>query len=149
MKVSVSTISMSELDVDVLIVPATVEDVESGMEGLADHFGDAIDRIRLDFTGKNDDTALFYPDSGSTRRVLIVGCGELENLDAETFRRTSARGANVLQKLSVETAAIVLPSGMLDAEVASQALVEGFVLGSYRHLQCKTIPVGDLSRCES
>ena len=118
MKVSVSTISMSELDVDVLLLPVSVEDVESGMTAAAEHFGDTVERVRLDFSGKKGDTALFYPGSGSTRRVLAVGCGELEQVTADTLRQASSTGANALRKLSVETAAIVLPLGMLDAEVA-------------------------------
>lgn len=132
MKVSVSTISMSELDVDVLLLPVSVDDVESGLTGIADHFGETVDRMRLDFKGALGDTALFYPDSGSTRRVLAIGCGKSESVNADTLRQASSTGANALSKLSVETAAIVLPSGLLDAEVASQALVEGFVLGAYR-----------------
>lgn len=143
MKVSVSTISMSELDVDVLLLPVSVADVESGLVDLAAHFGEAVERLRLDFTGKADETTLFYPESGSTRRVLVIGCGDTENMNAERLRRCSSTGARVLRKLSVETASIVIPPGMEDAETASQALVEGFILGSYRFDRYRTVESGD------
>jgi len=131
MKVSVSTIAMSELDVDVLIVPVSAEDAAAGLKDLASHFGKPVEQMRLDFTGKTGETALIYPDSSSTRRIMAVGAGEKDRLNAEGLRRAAATGAGALKKLSVETAAIALPEGMDDAEAASQALVEGFMLGSY------------------
>jgi leucyl aminopeptidase len=138
MKVSVSTISMSELDVDVLVLPVSVEDVESGLADLTEQFGETVDRIRLDFGGKVGESAIFYPDSASTRRVLVIGYGEADGVDAERIRRASSEGATAARKLSVETAAIVVPKELPDAEIASQALVEGFILGSYRFDRYKT-----------
>lgn len=132
MKVSVSTISMSELDVDVLLLPLTEEDVEEGFSGIAKQFGEGVERVSLDFTGEFGQTALIYPGDSSSRRVLALGCGPLESLTPEKIRRTADNGAKVLKDLSVETAAIVLPGGLSDAESGAQALVEGFVLGSYR-----------------
>jgi len=138
MKVSVSTIAMSELDVDVLLLPLTEEDVEDGLSDITAQFGSAMERIALDFTGEFGQTVLFYPVDSSSRRVLVIGCGPLDKLTSERIRRAADNGAKVLKDLSVETASIVLPNGLKDTEAGAQSLVEGFVLGSYRFDRYRT-----------
>ncbi len=138
MKVSVSTISLSELDVDLLVVPVNLKDAESGLTLLVEHFGSIIERIRPDFSGKPGSTTVIYPDQGSARRVVLVGLGEPEKIDPELLRRAAAEGAAIVDSMSVETVAIAVPETMLDSETASQALVEGFVLGAYSFTRYKT-----------
>ncbi len=131
MKVSVSTISLSELDVDSLIIPVCSGDVEEGLNDLSDHFGAALDRARPDFSGSPGSTIIIYPESGSTQRVVLVGLGDRELLTVEGVRRAGSVGARVLASIASETAAIAIPETDLDVEAVSQGLVEGFTLGSY------------------
>jgi len=138
MKVSVSTISLSELDVDLLVVPVNVQDAESGLTSLVEHFGTVIERIRADFSGKVGSDTIVYPDQGSARRVVLVGLGEPDRINPEVLRRAAAKGAGVVDSLSAETVAITVPETALDGETASQALVEGYLLGSYNFTRYKT-----------
>jgi leucyl aminopeptidase len=138
MKVSVSTISLSELDVDSLIVPVSTRDVNDGLSDLIDHFGAPVERARADFSGAAGTTSMVYPETGSAQRVVLVGLGEREAVSAEDLRRAGSDGAALLGSISSETAAISIPDTDLDAEIVSQALVEGFSLGSYSFTRYQT-----------
>ncbi|MDA0378676.1 MAG: peptidase M17, partial [Bacteroidetes bacterium] len=76
MKVSVSTISLQELDVDLLIVPVTVEAVADGLEALVAAFGASIERARVDIKGEAGDVLLIYPDAGTAKRLVLTGIGD-------------------------------------------------------------------------
>lgn len=138
MKVSVSTISLSELDVDLLLVPCTSEQAADGLEELVEAFGSSVMRARPDFSGKLAETLVVYPDSGTAKRLLIVGVGEEPDVNAERMRRAAAAGALVAVKTKSETVGIAVPSLDLDGDTCAQALVEGFMLGAYRFLKYKT-----------
>lgn len=138
MKVSVSTIALSELDVDLLIVPVTEQEVEGGLTSLIEQFGNAVERVRADVSGKRGTTTIFYPEKGSSPRVVLSGLGDKEEVDLETLRRAASSGAGVVRSLSTETVAITIPEVDLEKEYASQALVEGFILGSYRFNRYRT-----------
>jgi leucyl aminopeptidase len=138
MKVSVSTISLGELDVDMLVVPITEEDAEGGLVVLADQFGGAIERVRPDVTGRRNTSTVVYPDQGSTPRVVMVGLGGEDEIDAEAFRRAAALGAGIVGKYSCETVALAVPNIGPDLETTSQSVVEGFLLGSYSFLRYRT-----------
>lgn len=138
MKVSVSTISISELDVDLLIVPITSEDLTDGLEELSDAFGTVIDRARTDVKGETGDSAVLYPESGTAKRVILVGIGESSSVDAERIRNASALGAQAATHVNAETVGIAVPSVDLSSDVTAQALVEGFILGSYRFNKYRT-----------
>jgi leucyl aminopeptidase len=139
MKVSVSTISLAELDVDLLLVPCSAEQAADGLEALSESFGDVVVRSRSDFSGKLADTLVVYPDSGTAKRLLIVGVGEEADVNAERLRRAAAAGSAIAIKTNAETVGISVPSDFdMDGDVASQALVEGFMLGAYRFRKYKT-----------
>lgn len=138
MKVSVSTIALSELDVDLLIVPITEQDADGGLTKLVEHFGDAVERVRSDVSGKKNTTALLYPEKGSSPRVVLSGLGDSEDMNVETLRRAASSGASVVRSLTTETVAITIPNVSIEKELASQALVEGFMLGSYSFNRYRT-----------
>lgn len=130
MKVSVSTISLSELDVDVLIVPVSSEHVADGLEDLVDAFGSVVERARVDIAGAPGDSLVLYPDSGTAKRVVLVGIGEMSEASLETLRNAAAAGASSAGSVKAETVGISVPDTDLDGDDAAQALVEGFMLGS-------------------
>ncbi|MGA1494175.1 MAG: leucyl aminopeptidase family protein, partial [Rhodothermales bacterium] len=132
MKVSVSTIALAELDVDVLIVPVATEHVADGLEELVDAFGSTVERGRVDLKGESGDVLVLYPDAGTAKRVVLVGIGEMSECDLEDLRNAAALGAASAARVKAETVGISVPDTELDGDDAAQALVEGFMLGSYR-----------------
>ncbi len=138
MKVSVTTISVAELDVDLLLIPRTREQADGTMADLAAGFGGSVRRSAPDFTGDPDNSLLLYPETGSARRVAFVGLGPSDRVDAESLRIAAAHGATMARSAKAETVGIALDAWDLDAEDAAQALVEGFVLGAYRFDRYRT-----------
>lgn len=136
MKVSVTTIPLAELDVDLLLVlwPADSDDVPLSGMSLSDAFGRAAD----DFSGKADEVVTAYPERLRARRAALVGLGEPARADAERYRRAAAKGADLAHARKVSTAALVLPPDAFDLEAAAQAAVEGFMLAAYRFSRYRT-----------
>jgi leucyl aminopeptidase len=70
-----------------------------------------------------------YPESGP--RVLLVGLGKREEIDAERLRVAAALAAKEAGRLEVGSLAWALPE-FEDDGAAAEALVTGTVLGAYR-----------------
>jgi len=138
MKVSVTTLPLRELDVDLLIVPVAEDAPEAHTSHLIDVLGSEVERALADVGGKKDDDALVYPAEARAKRVLLVGLGKAADADAERVRQAAATGASVAQKRETTTVGFVVPDLPLDGEATGQALVEGFSLGGYRFRQYKT-----------
>ena len=138
MKVSITTLPISELDVDLLVFPVAEGEVQSRLKFLVEEFGLSGRFAGEDFKGKPEDTLLMYPEKSHAKRLGLVGMGAMEKLDAERLRRVAALGEALARKCRAETVGIVHPDVSLDPEVASQALVEGFILAAYRFLKYKT-----------
>ena len=138
MKVSVTTLPLADLDVDLLLMPVAEEAVETVLPSLADPIGEALRRATDDFTGAADEAVWFYPDNARARRVALVGLGPAGAVDAERLRTACAQGAALAAQRNAATVALRVPATTLDAETVGQALVEGFVLASYRFLRYKT-----------
>ncbi len=133
MKVSVTTISISELDVDLLLIPMMQEQADGTLADLATGFGGTVRRAAPDFSGESDTSVLLYPEIGSARRVALLGLGDADGFGAESLRTAAAVGAKLASSSKVETVGIALGDwpGM-ELEPAALALVEGFLLGTYR-----------------
>jgi leucyl aminopeptidase len=70
-----------------------------------------------------------YP--GGPERLLVVGLGERDDLDAERLRVLAALVAGEARKLEAASLAWALPAAE-DEAAAAEAIVTGTVLGSYR-----------------
>jgi leucyl aminopeptidase len=139
MKVSVTGIPLAQLDVDLVIVPLAEDAPVSVKEPLQAGLGESFLRASADFTGKaGQPPALIYPEKIRAKRVVLVGLGPDKSVDAERLRQAAATGADVAAQTKVKTVALLVPDTSLDPDTASQALVEGFVLGSYRFKRYKT-----------
>lgn len=138
MKVSVTTLSTKELDVDLLLVPVLQDQVPDGIQDLEEILGGNTSRVMADFGGEAESHLLLYPERARARRAVLVGLGRSHGLDAERLRRAVAAGARYAARSRAETVAIVVPQVPVDTEVASQALIEGFLLASYRFTRYKT-----------
>lgn len=71
-----------------------------------------------------------YP--GGPERLLVVGLGERDELDAEKLRVLAALVAGEAKRLEAPSLAWALPS-FEDEEAAAEALVTGTILGAYRY----------------
>lgn len=95
-----------------------------------------------DLKGKFKETVLFRTGGRiPAERVLVVGLGPQGEFDPERVRETSAKAATVLREAGVSTYSTILHGagiGGLDLTEASEALVEGAVLGAYRFDRYKT-----------
>ncbi len=138
MKVSITTLPLSELDVDLLIIPVAEGTSVDRLASLSEELGAGVRRAGEDFSGKIDDSLMVYPDKAHAKRLGLVGTGPLSKIDAELMRRVAARGEALARMSRAETVAIVQPDIALDPEVVSQSLVEGFMMASYRFLRYKT-----------
>ena len=139
MKVSVTSLPLHELDVDVVALPLPCETASDVLAALADELGEGFRRSLGDFDGTKDRMLLVYPDKSRTKRFLLVGLGPQEGVDAEALRRAAANVSAEARRLKADTVAFTMPEGFkLDGDTMAQAFVEGFMLSSYRFLRYKT-----------
>ena len=93
-----------------------------------------------DFKGKSNETLMLYT-GGSSSRILLVGLGKKKEFDLEKLRQVGGTAAKVLQGKDKTSASAEIP-GMdalnCSAADATQAFVEGAILGSYKFLDYKT-----------
>jgi leucyl aminopeptidase len=99
-----------------------------------------------DFSGKEGQTILYYPESSyhiDAQRLLLVGLGNKE-LSRETFRKGGGSVATAVLKTKARKILVVLPD-QLDFRVSEMAecLSEGLVLGGYQFLKYKTVQKKD------
>ncbi|MCX6139469.1 MAG: hypothetical protein NTX15_01300, partial [Candidatus Kapabacteria bacterium] len=93
-----------------------------------------------DFTGKALQTGLVYGGSATTsRRVILVGLGEMETVTPERIRRAAAAGtkraaANGCSHVAFEISSL----NGLDCSAVAQAVSEGSILSQYRFDKYKT-----------
>lgn len=88
-----------------------------------------------DMAGKRDELFTLYPSKGEAKasRILLAGLGKPEEVTLERVRRASARIAKKAQSLKSKSLALYLPHlPKVDGATVVRAVVEGFVLGSYK-----------------
>jgi leucyl aminopeptidase len=87
-----------------------------------------------DFRGKRGETLFLYPENGiSARRILLVGLGEENRIDAEALREAAGIAVRATAQRQAKVLAIVGP-GLRRLRVAAmaQAMAEGAILSGYR-----------------
>lgn len=137
MKVSVTTIDLEELDVDFLILPVPQEQRDAMVEAVVGK--DAQGSVAAqDFSGGLGESLVVYPNQLRAQRVAFIGLGASEAVNLETLRKIGADGSALATRYKVDTASISVPETEASVEAASQALVEGFMLGAYRFYRYKT-----------
>ncbi|MFQ6606441.1 MAG: leucyl aminopeptidase [Fidelibacterota bacterium] len=93
------------------------------------------DAIKLgDVKGKVGEAVLFYKGQ---KRFLVVGLGKQEALDLEALRKAGGTVAKTAIDKKCKHVALEVFDSRVDA-AASQAIVEGLILGSYQFLDYKT-----------
>ncbi len=138
MKVSVTTLSLQDLDVDLLILPIGYMMAKARALQIGGPIGAALSSALIDFEGKPGETILCYPTEGRARRVAMIGLGDPYDIDREGLRKAAADGNRVAMQTKASTVALCLPESGIDAEAAGQSLVEGYVLAAYEYDRYKT-----------
>jgi leucyl aminopeptidase len=102
-----------------------------------------------DFSGKEEETLLFYPLHGmelslaGVKRVLVLGLGDPSEQEEpggvrDLFRRTGGVIAKQCEKLKAQTLMVTLPeTELLEPGQMAECLVEGICLGDYRFVKYK------------
>jgi len=86
--------------------------------------------------GENGIVTIMKPAGYKATRVILVGLGERKNINADTCRKAAGRVSRYKGLTSsVSTAFILLEA---DKESYFQAVIEGYLLGSYKLLDYKT-----------
>ncbi|MGD2122395.1 MAG: leucyl aminopeptidase [Gemmatimonadota bacterium] len=95
---------------------------------------------RKDVTGKKEETFLLFPPEGSgPERVLLVGAGKREEVDAEVLRRVFGRGVRVAEEMRLGALSLWMdPAVPLSQALFAQAATEGVVLAAWRFKELKT-----------
>ncbi len=123
-----------------LAVPKGGAPVTEGVPGVDAALVAAIDSAVAsgDMTGRTGDQVVLYGSGGSAERVVLLGIGAADDLDAEGVRRFAGRAVRVAEKLRLEGVSISL-SGLdaVDIGTASQAAAEGAGLAAWRFTELK------------
>ncbi|MCZ6916071.1 MAG: leucyl aminopeptidase, partial [Gemmatimonadetes bacterium] len=118
-------VSVPELDGKLPAPLAAIDKALHGAMGRAMTAGD--------FTGKDDETALFYPADGP-QRVLLVGLGTPDAVDAGAIRKAAAQAGRRATSTGAESIAVYSPPDVVQAvgaESVGQAVVEGAGQGGW------------------
>ncbi|MGC2033960.1 MAG: leucyl aminopeptidase [Thermoplasmata archaeon] len=101
---------------------------------------------RKEFKGKRGEVTVFHrPDAKG--RVVTVGLGLRENLDAEGVRRAAAVTVRHLKGRAVRTIGFRLTTFVgekVPPEIAVRAIIDGAVLGGYEFLKYRTSHEGSV-----
>ena len=93
-----------------------------------------------DFRGRAKQTLLLYPRGAvAPRRLLLVGLGKREKVNAESIRQASAIAVQQARSLQIPAMTIGVHGDLPVApDVAAQAFAEGIELGAYRYWPYRT-----------
>jgi leucyl aminopeptidase len=125
MQVDVHPGSESSPEADVIAVPVGPNGVPESARSL-----DGVTRVAEEeaLAERVAATAVLYPE-GPTRRIVLVGLGPANELDADTIRTAAASVAGAAERVG-GTLAWMLDDSLPRAEQA-RAVVDGLLLGSY------------------
>ena len=105
---------------------------------------EAVRRVHAlgDFSGKDGEHLLFYPDKGMdgkpvAKRILVVGLGK-DALTRELFRKAGGTIASLAMKSKARELLLVVPDLACDMIEMVEGVSEGLVLGAYRFKKYKT-----------
>jgi leucyl aminopeptidase len=95
---------------------------------------------RKDITGRREEAFLIFPPQGpGPERILLVGAGKREDVDAETLRRIFGKGVRVAEEMRVDALSVWMdPAVPLSQALYAQAATEGAILAAWRFRELKT-----------
>ena len=144
MKITISTASLAVLKTDLHILPITEENCAEALASAVALYGVSVHRIGADFEGKSGQVTLIYPDQSHTKRLLLLGLGQADNIDQERMRRAMAHTTGAIR--SAQTThislhiSLSLPPVSLPTQDLAQSIIEGLELSLYQFNVYKTDP---------
>ncbi len=141
MLVTVDSRHPKQAKVDLLVLPMTQIDPEKWrlpprLAAVDKAIGGGLAAILRsgDFRGSSGQHALVYSDGGvPAKRLLLVGLGKAETLDAEAFRRAAGTAVGEAIRLEAKNVAVAVPrTRRVPLKTTARALAEGGVLAGYR-----------------
>ncbi|BAD40759.1 leucyl aminopeptidase [Symbiobacterium thermophilum] len=133
MKVEVTSQALTEVAVDVLILPLTEgtpapADVNEALGGLCAQV------VGADFKGEMGQTTLLYTGGRlPARKVLLLGLGKAEKVTNRSLRRAAGIGARAARKSGARSIAFALPGAVeMDEAAAARFITEGALHGLFR-----------------
>jgi leucyl aminopeptidase len=128
MRVDVRAASDTPPEADVLALPV-------GPSGLPAEAGSLPTAARVaedeDLAAALGRTAVLYPEGGLPSRLVLVGLGPAEELDADALRTAAAAVAEAAERVGGTLAWLLDDSLPLSAAEQARALVDGLLLGTY------------------
>jgi len=131
----------AELDVDVLVIPAFVDDEFVDEPDLDRAAGGEITRARHrgEFTGKPYEVLVTALSGWKSLRAVLVGVGKSMEVTPDHFRRLATIGGLVARQRRITRLAVLFrPGTLVEPIVAAQGMAEGVVLASYDSGAMKT-----------
>ena len=102
-----------------------------------------------EFSGKINELLLFHTRGDlPSERVLLVGLGKKKTFCLETIRQVMGTASRYVRNLGLKSFATVLLDGhrTLSPETASQAMIEGCLLGLYQFTPYRTENLSDIKK---
>jgi leucyl aminopeptidase len=117
---------------------------EGALAALDEALGGSVTRVLAsgDMRGRKADQVLLYADgpggAAGPRRVLLLGIGKTDAVDAEVVRGMAGRAVRAAEMLGIGSTAVSLDGlGELDDETKAQAAAEGAALAAWRFRELK------------
>ena len=126
-----------------LLAVAVLQDTEAPEGALAtldEALGGAIGRSLSagDMRGRSSDEVMLYGGESGPKRVLLLGVGKAEKVDAEGVRRMAGRAVRAAEKIGLESLSISLDGlPALSEHVRAQSAAEGAGLAAWRFRELK------------
>jgi len=106
-----------------------------------EHLGGAIARVLAagDLVGKLDERVVLYGPKGGPERVLLIGSGKTDEMNAEVVRRLAGRAVRVAEELHLRRVSAWLDGVWpVDDGRLGQAAAEGAALAAWSFRELKT-----------
>ncbi len=127
------------------VVALAVRSDDDALPAAAASFGEAVaDRVRQvateeDVASEAGRTAVLYPDGEvDARRLVAVGLGPADELDADSLRTAAARVADAAERVGGTLVWLLDDALPLSPTEQARAVVDGLLLGSYDPGRWKT-----------
>lgn len=140
MNITVEIGDFRQLETDAVLIPVLEDDMhnelllaaDSALEGSIQAF------LNLgDFKGKPKTTSVLYTNGGiAAPRIILIGLGLFEKLDAEQVRQVAGHTAQQARDMGLKSVAVPIPPETQDDW--TQAAVEASLLSLYEFKQHKT-----------
>lgn len=121
-------------------VPEDTDPSEATLGALDRLLGGTVRRVLEsgDMRGRPADEVVLLGSGEGPARVVLLGMGKPDKVDAEVLRRFAGRAVRVAERLRLESVSIVVDgSGRVDDRTSAQAVAEGASLAAWRFTELK------------